>query len=388
MADKQKKVTKPILLIIFGIFAFAVLIGSLCVKDRDFSNLENRTLEFFHYPSVDTVWSGEWMETFETYNLDQIMGRDLLVTANSRLLRGLGRREINGITVCDGDVLLKDTNYSQVVKDFSGDFAQFMRANIRKAVGAANSYGGQVYYVNLYERNVYFYDKYPYHKNECREDFDIANKARVKALSEEGAIVVDTYETFKEHEDEYLYFNTDHHFTMKGAYYTYQELLKKINENNPNRPALTYPKWDEMEIVRPNRKFWGSITTLLGDAKYGTNDFLEYALPSDFPWNGYERLEDGKPSDMPLMRDSEVEEYGWFMNGDYGNTVIKTHREELPNVLIIGYSMTDAIELMAVYNFNEMHSIDPRMFEGSIAEYIANAKCDYVIIVDQLEHEI
>lgn len=384
----NEKKSKPILLIVFGVFAFTVLIGSLCVKDRDYSNLENRTLEFFHYPSIESVASGEWMEIFETYNLDQVMGRDLFVISNSRLLHALGKNQINNITVCDGNVLLKETNYSEVDKEFENDFAQFMKGNIRKAVGAAGSYGGQVYYVNIYERNVYFYDKYPYHKNECREDFDVANKSRVEKLAAEGAIVVDTYDTFKKHEDEYLYFNTDHHFTMKGAYYTYQDLLEKINENNPDKPALKYPKWDEMELIRPGKKFWGSITTLIGDTQYDGNDYLEYALPGDFPWNGYERFEDGQPSDMPLVRESDIEEYGWFMNGDYGNTVIKTHREDLPNVLIIGYSMTDALELMAVYNFNEMHSIDPRMFDGSIAEYIANAKCDYVVIVDPMEHQI
>ena len=88
---------------------------------------------------------------------------------------------------------------------------------------------------------------------------------------------------------------------------------------------------------------------------------------------------------MPLVRnDTDTLEYGWFMNGDYGNTVIRTHRPELPSILIIGYSFTDALELLAVYNFDEMHSIDPRDFDGDIVQYITDSKCDYVVLQDVL----
>ncbi len=149
---------------------------------------------------------------------------------------------------------------------------------------------------------------------------------------------------------------------------------------------LTFPSLDKMKMLRPKGYFWGSLISQIGDHRYEGVDYLEYALPDDFP-TVYERTEAGEISDMPLIRDSSTVEYGWFMNGDYGNTVIRTHRPDLPSILIIGYSFTDALEVLAVYNFNEMHSIDPRQFDGDITEYIKESRCDYVVLQDEITLE-
>ena len=39
--------------------------------------------------------------------------------------------------------------------------------------------------------------------------------------------VVKTYDALRAHRDEYIYFNTDHHWTQLGAYYAYVEFCKK-----------------------------------------------------------------------------------------------------------------------------------------------------------------
>ncbi len=213
------------------------------------------------------------------------------------------------------------------------------------------------------------------------EQYLESNQAELSVYSDSGINVVDTYAPMMAHEDDYLYFHTDHHYTFKGAYYSYLALLNAINRNNPERELLRFPSWEQMRVIRPNGEFWGSLIPQIGDTLYEGSDYLEYALPDDFPTE-YERLESGERSDMPLIRDDSTVEYGWFMNGDYGNTVIKTQRSELPNILLIGYSYTDALELMAIYNFNEMHSIDPRLFEGDIETYIREVQCDYVVVQD------
>ena len=37
---------------------------------------------------------------------------------------------------------------------------------------------------------------------------------------------VNIYDTLMSHNDEYLYFRTDHHWTALGAYYAYEEFAK------------------------------------------------------------------------------------------------------------------------------------------------------------------
>lgn len=376
----------PKRIVLFVGICLVILIASLLKKDVEYSSFENRTMEFFHWPDVNSVMSGEWFESFETYNLDQVIGRDLFVEINTHILRALGKRQIDRITACDDDTLLI----------ISYDFPQPARVGdtftenvLIPLKDAAKSYGGQFYYMNIYPRDVYFWDSFPYHKDETVKDYHAAKDEDMNTLLERGILPVDTYGITEEHSDEYLFFYSDHHYTYKGAYYSYKKLLDVINANNPDREPLDFPEWDQMDHFRPEGRFWGSLVSHLGDPGYENRDFLEYALPKDYPPE-YTRLEFGEPSDMPLIRQDETTEYGFFMNGDYGNTVIKTNRPERPSILIIGKSCTDALEVMAVYDFNEMHSIDPRMFENNITaytEYIKNAKCDYVVVQDIFEME-
>lgn len=69
------------------------------------------------------------------------------------------------------------------------------------------------------------------------------------------------------------------------------------------------------------------------------------------------------------------------MGGDKANTVINTQRSNLPNVLFIGDSFTNALEYLAVQSFNEIHSIDTRHYKELIYDYINQNHFDYIIIV-------
>ncbi|WP_263329458.1 DHHW family protein [Paraclostridium sp. AKS73] len=50
---------------------------------------------------------------------------------------------------------------------------------------------------------------------------------------------VDAYDNLKKHKEEYIYFNTDHHWTSLGAYYAYQSLQKKQDLNLQNYRSMT-----------------------------------------------------------------------------------------------------------------------------------------------------
>ena len=352
------------------------MMASFLKKDVEFSSFENRSLSSLPHPYISEIISGDWFNKLETYCLDQVVARDLLVETNSRILRMLGKRQINSITVCDSGALLQAAYDYPPAESYDPAFLDEVLIPYNSA---AESYGGQLYYMNIYPRLLFFWDEFPYHGSEMRNEYYKENTRFIDACKKAEIDVIDTFDTFEEHSSEYIFFLTDHHYTYKGAYYCYKEMIDYINKTNSSKAPIEFPEWNQMSSVRPQGHFWGSLISQVGDTQYEGVDYLEYALPDDFPQN-YERIESGEISDMPLIRNDDTTEYGWFMNGDYANTVIKTHRPHLPSILVIGYSFTDAIELMAVYNFNEVHSIDPRSFGGNIAEYIKKTKCDYVVV--------
>ena len=121
----------------------------------------------------------------------------------------------------------------------------------------------------------------------------------------------------------------------------------------------------------------GSSLKAWGDSGKKNLDTLKWFMPQDMP--EYKRYELGEESRIPLVRQTSGG-YTAFMGGDKANTVIKTNREDLPNVLFIGRSYTNALEVMASYSFNEMHSIDPRHYEGNLSQYIKENDIDYIVL--------
>lgn len=68
--------------------------------------------------------------------------------------------------------------------------------------------------------------------------------------------------------------------------------------------------------------------------------------------------------------------YNLYMGGDIANTVIDTHREDLPSILIYGDSFTNAVECMAYLSYDEMHSLE---------DYIRELQPEVVVCIRDFE---
>ena len=63
----------------------------------------------------------------------------------------------------------------------------------------------------------------------------------------ENVIAVDTVSALLEHNDEYVYFRTDHHWTALGAYYAYEATCKAIGKEP--MPLDAFEEWDKGEFI-------------------------------------------------------------------------------------------------------------------------------------------
>ena len=98
----------------------------------------------------------------------------------------------------------------------------------------------------------------------------------------------------------------------------------------------------------------------------------------------YTREDNGKASATPLIqiRASGQSLYTDYMGGDIGETIVRTNRPGLPKILIVGDSFTNALEPLAVVDFDEMRSLDYRHFDGAaLSDYIRAYRPDYVLIL-------
>lgn len=378
----RKRVRVPAVMLLYLGMVILINFLSFILPDTEFSSFENRTMAYMPGPKMNTILSGQWFADFENYHLDQIAGRNLLIEWDSKMQYMLGRREINGIEIGKEHYLLKKEE-DFIRKDLNASEKSIQRQldTLRLIKEYTDFYGGELYYLDIPSHEEFLWEQYRLPQEDKHLHNQRAREVRRQRYEEAGINVIMTNDALDSHRSEELYYHTDHHYTFLGAYYVYQEILNHVKVKYPDH-KFAYPEWDEMECVSSDKIFMGGYIHKIGDRKYTKYDTFQYALPKDFPV--YERYESGVLSDMPLVRkieDYDYTEYGYFMNGDNAQTVIKTLRSELPSILFIGYSFTNPLELMAVYNFDEVHSIDPRHFKGSICKYIEENPCEIVVVV-------
>lgn len=347
--------------------------------DEKRSVTENRALTQYEAPTLETVLDGSWFAHLETYSKDQFFARGVSIRWFNRFLDSLHVRERNGYVLGeDGFVMSVNAFYtSENSLKEAESYGEVHVATMNTIQKAADTYGGKVIYLNIPHKVELYPEKYPLMYNSAEQLHSIRRDSIVEKAKAAGITVVETHEMLQSRKNEYIYYATDHHWTIRGAYYAYQMLLDCIS-NMENDLQLQYPAFEELKVdVNPNRMV-GSYLKKLGDSGMINVDYMEYAFPYDMP--EYIRYDKGQVSKKALW-DVDNTNYATFMGGDIGNTVMETNRDHLPSILYIGCSYSNPLEVMSVYNFNRVESIDPRYWTGSICQYVKESKTDYIVIV-------
>ena len=99
----------------------------------------------------------------------------------------------------------------------------------------------------------------------------------------------------------------------------------------------------------------------------------------------YQRWDNGERTDAPLLQlpvGVDTIQYAAYMGGDVGETIIRTDRPELPNILIVGDSFTNPVEALLVGSFNEIRSLDFRKYtDMTLTEYLQTYPADVVVVM-------
>ncbi len=362
--------------ILFSLIGSAIL--SIAVEDKATSTQENRALTQYEHLTRSNFTDGSWFLNFETYNKDQFVARESFMKIYYGVLDALHVKERNGFVhgVEHYIMPVNAPNISDYAVKNALNYGEAQVEAMSSIQKTADCYGGRVIYLNVPHKTELYTDKYPNGYNNNERIVSLKRKSILEKAKSAGIITVETYDMLNLLKNEYIYYTTDHHWTIKGAYYAYNELLKKINVYEDT--DLFYPEWDNLEKHVNTNRMVGSYLKKWGDSGLINEDYMEYAVPYDMP--EYKRWDNGVISER-LLYSVDRTDYASFMNGDIGNTVLETERNYLPSILYVGFSYTNPLEMMSVYNFATISSIDPRHWEGSICQYVSETKPDYIVIV-------
>ena len=323
MKNKINMITTVLFLVL--IFGFGIAFW--VIPDSDFSAEENRTLQTFPALSADDWLEGKVSERLINYYSDQFPLRSLWVSLHAAGELGLGRGESGGVLLGDNGQLavrrfdayvslterLKGTDYydpDHVEKGLEAIIALDKTLSARdiplcvllapRTIDVA--VGDFSYPANLSDR---------------------LDAAIQTTLGDAKVNSVEMLDTFRElhNEGEYVYFRTDHHWTSKGAYTAYAEVMKSWGMEADILP-------EEFFTVRAVPDFYG--TTYSRSGMYftlpDTLEIWEASDGSDSRFTVFEHDEKSLGGVKTIIESGFISESYLEGKDKYGTFLDGTHR--------------------------------------------------------------
>ncbi len=173
-----------------------------------------------------------------------------------------------------------------------------------------------------------------------------------------------TAELFK-HKNEYIFFNTDHHWTGTGAYYAYTAFCKSAGFE-------AIPLTDMKRGVIPN--FLGTLYRMTRDKRLAENkdSVVYHKIPISHQayrlfGNGYGLI---RKTNLYVEAAKGGNAYGVYLGGDVPALCVASKLQNGRRVLILKNSYGNAISHYFVSHFERTYIADYRYFDCNLKDFI------------------
>lgn len=375
----MKKSKLLLLAFLLVIFLVPALTAAECLlAPSGWSVYENRALASVPEHSLSAVLSGKTADGIESFLKDHLVRRNLWLKAYTALeLDVLHSPVVNEVAVTDR-ALLPEMGVSDYDDSALEEQAAAMAGSLAKIRLATEENGGVFLYVGVPEQRSALRSLYPGWMNSNAAEWDAREAAFSKAMAQACVPLLLMRPVFDGTGDVLTYYSAvDHHYNLRGAYLTYETVCRTLTDMGVPLTA------EKMTVTGLDNPYFGTYSRKL----YGLSPIREQLLVGSFADEiPYERWDNGERTDAPMTElpetSAEPVYYTAYMEGDQGETIVKTGREGLPKLLIVGDSFTNALETMIWRNFGEMRSLDYRHYTGeSLSDYIKDYQPDVVLVM-------
>ena len=347
----MKKLFKYPLLVLFAVFIVGFTILDCVTPTRTHSEFESNLSQMPKF-SIKDLFNGNFTADYESYVNDQFLLRDEWITLKSYVETVFGKVENNGVIYGkDGYLFEKLTSYDENRLNLNIDAVQkfcekYPELSVKFAL-----------IPNSYE---VLSDKLPI-ASPVLDQTKLINDIYSQVTSAEN---VDILSALEAHNDEYIYYKTDHHWTTLGAYYAYEKLcdtfgLNKVSINSLNENTVqdfygTYFSKAKSFTIKPDViKYYDVNSSMAIMTSDQTGKFV--------PESSYDTLYDIEKFDT---RDK----YSAFTYSNNALTVITNNGEyEKERLLLIKDSYSNSLVPFLSTDYKEIVMVDLRyMFNISM----------------------
>lgn len=281
---KFKMTPAKLTIALFTVITLAVPVVTAVLPKQERSENENRTLAEFpdlvDHTKMDKAenlgdavgaikWDyitvrdkDSWMDDFETYFSDHLVGREDWVRTKNEIEKLAGKKEINGVYTL-GDQMI------QVFKEYNQD-------DVLKSLNAMNKFAEthpdmQVSLMlaptaqELFSSEIPSYAGYLSEKSFIDECYKMMN----------GITTIDSLSFLSGHKNDYVFYRTDHHWTSLGAYYAYCAAAKTLGYSSYGL--------DSFNIETASSSFRGTLYSKTLDNSITPDSIDYYMLSSGEP---------------------------------------------------------------------------------------------------------
>lgn len=198
----------------------------------------------------------------------------------------------------------------------------------------------------------------------------------------DNVVKVDTFAGLIDHNDEYIYFRTDHHWTALGAYYAYCELCQTLGYT-PADLEEDFTLWNQGDFMG----------TLSGKVRW-PNKLREDTLDTYVPKGNitmYAHFKNNMNSaEYPIVSDwsdkSIYSKYSAFLGSDCPMVhIINEDNPDGPKCLVIKDSFGNCYVPFLSETYSEVYAVDYRKFGIMTLSYLVNTyDIDDVIVMPYL----
>lgn len=401
-----------------GILVLGFVLGLAFFLRPSTSDVENRTLTPFPELNLETFMNGEFFSDLSLWYADTFPFRDQLVglnlalestygiTTDVQMVGGTGSvEEIPDEAPATDDELT--VNREKVEAPNERVMAQDIQDNIMKGLYVKNGSAYSIYYFS--KKSVQRYAKA---LNTCAQALE--GKATVYSMlvpNNSGAMLsekelkdlggsdqaqaikyfnslynpdvldVNVLEALRSHNDEYIFFKTDHHWTQLGAYYAYLCYCEKANLTPVNIQTL------ETQTFEP---FLGSFYQQLNNETMRKNpDYVQTFIPASTNDMKYKKQGSNKWIKSHVIQDvtgwNHGSLYSTFVAGDEPLAKIENPKlEDGSSVLVVKDSFGNALIPWLVDNYQYVYVIDFRYYDGKIPEFVEQNNVKNVLFINNI----
>ena len=218
-------IRKLIMVVVFCLLLAGGSLPTLLLPDKETSVAENRELQQRPKFTKKNFLKGKFQTQYDAYLNDQFFLRDDWVALAANMQISLGQKDINGVYLGKDGYLLEKNDPTDFDKEQVEENTEYLSKFLNDMTQA---YGKEhVSCLMIPSKALALPDYLPDFAEIPRQD-QVLNLLRSQ-LDDPG-IMLDLCGEMQNHQKEYIYYRTDHHWTTLGAYYAYAAWAKMTGQ--------------------------------------------------------------------------------------------------------------------------------------------------------------